>query len=171
MSIDLYSYPACLGTLTIDWKNRTIEVKGMDGDDGDDMTVDDVTAVIEAHRDQPDVEVMPLIFWTENEQLAVHDEASFAGEVAHDREVKGDDDEEPAIKKIWQLTNSRYRDELDVVAEIIVRAADAAAARVVASQSAGDEGADLWLDESRSTCSAIDMDGPDVVIAVESKGF
>jgi hypothetical protein len=94
MAIDLYSYQACLGTLVIDWANRKYTFSGMDGTGTAEMTAEAVQAVIAEHVDKPDVEVAVLIFWPENEQLAVHDAAGFEGELDHDRESKGEDDEE-----------------------------------------------------------------------------
>jgi hypothetical protein len=95
MSVDLYSYTACLGTLVIDWVNRKVTFAGMDGDDGyDEMTVDQVKATLAEHAGNPDVEAMALIFWTENEQLAVHDDTSFEAELAHEREVRAMDDDD-----------------------------------------------------------------------------
>jgi hypothetical protein len=100
MSVDLYSYTACLGTLVIDWKNRKVEFAGMDGNGGDDMTIAEVEATLAEHADNPDVEAMALVFWTENEQLAVHDDTSFAAELAHEREVRSmdDDEEDPDVQ-------------------------------------------------------------------------
>jgi hypothetical protein len=97
MSIDLSSYPACLGTLTIDWEGRRVEFKGMTG--ADDMTVDEVKAEIAAGRGRPGIKVVPLIFWLEDEQLSAHDEAGFEAELASDREVKRDEDEADIILK------------------------------------------------------------------------
>jgi hypothetical protein len=94
MSIDLYSYQACLGTLVIDWANRTFTLAGMDGDGGEEMTVADVQATFAAHANNDDIEVSALVFWPENEQLCAHDEGSFANELEHDREIKGDDEED-----------------------------------------------------------------------------
>jgi hypothetical protein len=103
MAIDLYSYTACLGTLVIDWANRTYTFAGMDGHGTDEMTVAQVEATFEEHADKPDTEVAALIFWTENEQLAVHDAAGFAGEIEHDRECRDDDDIRDRIPDDWPV--------------------------------------------------------------------
>ncbi len=94
MAVDLYSFPACLGTLVINWKNRTTTFAGMDGDGGDELTVEQVQTTLVEHANNPDVTVWALVFWLENEQLAVHDDDSFAVELAHDREIK-EDEEDP----------------------------------------------------------------------------
>jgi hypothetical protein len=94
MSVDLYSYTACLGTLVIDWVNRKVTFAGMDGNDGDEMTIDQVKATLAEHAGKRNVKAMALIFWTENEQLAVHDDTSFEAELAHEREVRAMDDDD-----------------------------------------------------------------------------
>lgn len=93
MAIDLYSYKACLGTLVIDWANRKYEFCGMDGNGTAEMTAEEVRATIAEHADNPDVEVSVLIFWPENEQLCAHDADGFEGEMDHDREISGVDDD------------------------------------------------------------------------------
>jgi hypothetical protein len=92
MAIDLYSYNACLGTLVIDWANRKYTFEGMDGNGTTEMTADEVTAAFEDHAANPDIEVVALIFWPENEQLCAHDAESFEGELEHDRESKDDNE-------------------------------------------------------------------------------
>ena len=81
MAIDLYSYQACLGTLVIDWINKTTTFAGMDGNiGGDEMTVEQVQATLAEHAGSFATTAWALIFWLENEQLAAHDAASFAVE-------------------------------------------------------------------------------------------
>jgi hypothetical protein len=84
MAIDLQSNSACLGTLVIDWANRTCTFAGMDGRGIDELDVAAVQATFAEHADKPDVHVMALIFWLENEQLAVHDAAGFGAETEPD---------------------------------------------------------------------------------------
>ena len=93
MAIDLYSYSACLGTLVIDWINKTTTFAGMDGNiGGDEMTVEQVQATLAEHAGSFGTTAWGLIFWLENEQLAVHDAAGFAAEVERDRGIKSEEE-------------------------------------------------------------------------------
>ncbi len=46
----------------------------------------------------------------------------------------------------------------------VVRAASEEHARLVASDQAGDEGKEVWLDASKTSCKAIDPNGPPEVL-------
>ena len=115
MAVDLYSYAACLGTLVIDWVNRKFVFAGMEGDAGvTEMTADQVQTILAENANNPDIKALGLIFWPENEQLAVHDVASFAAELEHVREINGEDaveeatDDVPDDAVIRQLAVNQY---------------------------------------------------------------
>jgi hypothetical protein len=168
MAVDLYSYTACLGTLVIDWEKRTVLFAGMDGDGGDEMTIDQVKATLAEHAGNPDVKAMALIFWTENEQLAVHDVESFEAELAHEREVRSMDDEEtePATEEsgqdeaaIRELAAIQYgSSEINIDADAIV--------------SVGNDGAyvEAWVFVSKDDIPGWDPDEEDHEVIEEVPG-
>jgi len=57
------------------------------------------------------------------------------------------------------------------VVEIVVRAASELHARVVASKSHGLEGPWCWLNESITSCEAIEPNGPPAVFCIDSLGY
>lgn len=70
------------GALVINWKSRKATWYGMDG--CEDMSAAEVLDLFKAHRQHPNVWVAGLIFWTDNDQLCVHDEAGFLADATED---------------------------------------------------------------------------------------
>jgi hypothetical protein len=67
--------------------------------------------------------------------------------------------------KLWILKRiEEHHQWWDCVAETVVRAESAKAARLLASTSAGAEGSEVWLDPKRSSCRRLREDGPAKVI-------
>lgn len=52
----------------------------------------------------------------------------------------------------------------DKACSFVVRASSGSHARQLASEQAGDEGAETWLDASKTLCQAIDPNGPPGVL-------
>ena len=66
--------------------------------------------------------------------------------------------------KLWVLGLAEGEGGWDCAYGFVVRAKDEAHARKLASEQAGDEGADAWLLPSRSTCEELTTRGEQEVI-------
>lgn len=68
---------AVLGCLVIDWANRKIDFHGMTGNGPPDTSKSEIDDLIDGSSGKPNVQVMPLIFWKDEDQLSVHDAGSW----------------------------------------------------------------------------------------------
>lgn len=68
-----------------------------------------------------------------------------------------------ADMKLWLLKRSTEW-EYDETNAFVVRAIDAMAARGIAAANSAEEGAETWLNETKSTCVEIEADGEPGVI-------
>ncbi len=82
-----------LGALVVDWANRKFSFHGMSGDEPS-MTAKEVFEIVEENANKPDVEVWPLIYWEDVNQLSVHDVGGFSKAVESD---DGDEDDLSAV--------------------------------------------------------------------------
>lgn len=73
--------------------------------------------------------------------------------------------------KLWNVYKSEAGMDApwsyDCAYAFVIRADDEAGARQLAADSAGDEGAAVWLDELRTTCDELLADGPAAVVLVD----
>jgi hypothetical protein len=76
------------GAVIVHWPSRKVHWLGMDGN-GHEYTARDVLDETAVEDGDPDSEVGYLIFWKDNNQLAVHDRGGFEAEAL----PAGEDDE------------------------------------------------------------------------------
>jgi hypothetical protein len=69
--------------------------------------------------------------------------------------------------KLWILKRLTDHPEWDVNNGFVIRAETAEAARVLASQQRGDEGAGTWLKSEWSSCHELTIDGPSEVVLTD----
>ena len=67
------------------------------------------------------------------------------------------------IMELYLLTNTEETG-WDENAGFVIREESAVAARKIAAQKAGDEGAELWLDVKKSSCKTLKQEGTEGMI-------
>jgi hypothetical protein len=67
--------------------------------------------------------------------------------------------------KLWLLRPVKtWNPWYDKCFGMVIRTADEADARLLASGEAGDEGGDVWLDHAKTTCEELTLDGEREVV-------
>ena len=69
--------------------------------------------------------------------------------------------------RLWVLKRIESRPVYDCSDGFVIRAVDAAEARLMASKKAGDEGPDAWLSSDRSSCDELLQSGQAEVILID----
>lgn len=71
--------------------------------------------------------------------------------------------------RLWLLQRKYTKGEpvYDCNYGFVIRADDASDARLMASKEMGDEGADCWLSDDKSSCEELSQDGETAIILVD----